>query len=416
MSSDSPTHSGVLADALAGPLALNGDRRRELFCFGRAALFDLMCCGRPQARQSNSSNAQKVRNSSQQEAEREACLKELEDKYTSGRALKEVLAAGDTVLVKGSWLIQLWESGGLLPRRQELAPQSIWNVDEFMDLFESGSTRLISISHCWLSTDHPDPHGEQLATLAIVVKQFLEAFPIDDCGIFLDWCSLLQHPRSADEERSFHRARNEVHLWYVHQSSHVWMLTKVPCTAEIKLPYGSRGWPMFERSLSQMIIPSSRVLDLGKFDRTCTSWPDTSIACRANRYPPMAPEVFVTELRKKAFSQGAADRSWVIERYAETFAEVICSAEELHFNDLGWGDAEMLRVVDVVCRCLRLRGLYLDGNTITDEGASKLADALPVCEILQDLHLSRNKLTESGQDKLLEAWRKNGKDAARLCL
>mmetsp|Transcript_27312 Transcript_27312/g.42476 ORF Transcript_27312/g.42476 Transcript_27312/m.42476 type:complete len:403 (-) Transcript_27312:130-1338(-) len=402
MSSDdekpSPVHSGVLTDALAGPLALNGESCRGLFCFGRDSLTDLLCCGRPQARQSRARRAQKDENVTRQEAEREACLKELEDKYTSCHALKEVLAAGDTVLVKGSWLIELWERGSLLPRRQEVPTSSIWNVREFMDLFEAGSTRLISISHCWLSTDHPDPHGEQLATLAMVVKQFLEAFPIDDCGIFLDWCSLLQHPR------------------YVHQSSHVWMLTKVPSTAEIKLPYGSRGWPMFERSLSQMIIPSSRVLDLGKFDATCTSWLETSVSCRANRYPPMAPEVFVTELRKKAFSQGAADRSWVIERYAETFAEVICSAEELHFNDLGWGDAEMQRVVDVVCRCLRLRGLFLNGNIVTDEGASKLADALPVCKILQDLRLDSNKLTESGKDKLREAWRKCGKVASRIIL
>lgn len=362
------------------------------------------------------------------------------DKYYSLRSLHDALRGGDTVLIKGTWLHHQWQSGQRLVRRQELPVEAIWTADELVDRADRGDVIYVSVSYCWLTREHPDPDGKQLGLLGRVVAQFLEHHPLGDLAIFLDWCSLYQQPRSQSEAASFYKSLANVHLWYVHQVSHVWLLTSVlpgkdmnsnnsylPGTSDGSAwisddkemvaapirPFSSRGWTFFEEALSRMITPRTRVLNLGKFDGTCTSWTHTNNVCEASRKPPVVPEAFITKLRKRRFLD-SSDRSLVIEKYAQTFFEILGAAEELSFMNLNWREKDAERLAELLPRCLQLFSLYLQGNNLGDGGAAYLISVFPLCTSLQELHLNDNGLTPHAIASLTEAWKAASKDEARL--
>lgn len=112
-------------------------------------------------------------------------------------------------------------------------------VAEDTSALDDGAQALpvITISHCWERADHPDPHGE---TLRIVAAELADGgwdafdergFPIgaptcglplyrvwgmEDCGVFWDWTSLHQAPRTELESRCFQRAFADMSIYFAH--------------------------------------------------------------------------------------------------------------------------------------------------------------------------------------------------------
>merc|ERR1740123_1368351 len=131
-------------------------------------------------------------------------------KYVELDSIEDALETGDTVLIKGTFLLDLCARkgnltrfDGILPRRQDLPKEAFWEPSEIMKLarkqkaeFQLGLGRtIVALSFCWLTPEHPDPKGEQLATLCKVIRLCLKRFReqgIPDIAIFLDWCSLFQ--------------------------------------------------------------------------------------------------------------------------------------------------------------------------------------------------------------------------------
>merc|ERR1711918_95221 len=109
----------------------------------------------------------------------------------------------------------------------------------------------------------------------------------------------------------------------------------------------------------------------------------------------MQPDVLAAELKAKVFTNGA-DRTFVIDKYAITYEDVISSAEVLVFANLNWGDAEIGQFVMCLRDCVRLKSSRIPGNDIGDRGWSLLADALPECTHLEDLWLMNNKISVAG--------------------
>lgn len=345
-------------------------------------------------------------------------------KYVSDASFHEALESGDTVLVKGSWLAQRAVSSSLLPRRQELqtqAPEAIWNTGELMSRMSQGAVIIVAVSYCWLTREHPDPKGRQLSTLGFALNQLLASTPLEDAAIFLDWCSLYQQPRSETEEISFIRALQYVHLWYAHQGTRVWALSQVPADVELQAAYEERGWPCFERALGSMVTKSSFLLDLGLLDsmdpgEVPTDWQGISAACRPQRGPPLVPEVFSTRAHELYFTRGAVDRDFVVRKYTDAFHEVLGVAEELLFNDIGWGDQEVRQLATLLPRCSRLRKVTLHGNRAGPLSAAVLAAIAPYCVSLEELWLTG---TPAGRNRecrewLKAAWEHSGKNTEGL--
>lgn len=334
-----------------------------------------------------------------------------DDKHADANSDLAALAVpvldNEVVLLKGSWLVELSHTRGVLPRRQQLPAAAVWSPREFLQrAFGQSlvSVPVVAISYCWLSREHADPRGEQLQVLGAALAQWI-SFHDDtlfkqqhpwDVAVFLDWCSLYQQPLTDLERQARSRSLERIQLWYAHEKTWVWLLTRVPLGAK---PFAERGWPTFERSVCHMMKSSEMVLDLGSFDQRCKTWITTRNVCRTRCRPPLAPAAFGHLMQDKFFTV-REDQKFLVAKYAETFSELLVEAEYLDFSNQGWGDGEIQILVEPLKHCRFLRGLSLNMNVIGDVGAEKLSEVLTSCQSLERLSLTGNHIGDVGASHL----------------
>lgn len=324
--------------------------------------------------------------------------------FRSLDALRSALRDGDVKLVRGSWLVSVAKQHGTLPRCQELPPHSICGEEML------ANCPVVAISYCWRTPEHPDPDGDILRFLGMLIEQWLEYVTkagVPDVAVFMDWCSLKQAPRSDDEQRSFDRGVLQLGLWFAHSETHVWLLTRAPIGAR---PYRERGWPTLEQALSQLATPGGggRVLDLGRLDASCTSWKRIEEACSVWQCPPIGPDEFSQELRHKVF-RVPTDHKCVDDLYRTTFEDLMGSARELAYGEREWGDDEVCRLADAISDCRRLRELNLSENHISDPGVERLSEVIPNCVRLKELDLAGNDIGDAGAVRIAEAMPRCGR-------
>jgi len=117
--------------------------------------------------------------------------------------LLEVLETGIIRILAREWVRNQPDSC-LIPRMQELVARERLGERPFLepkaaaDLVRERRRGLGVLSYPWLSASHPDPYGARLRA----VKRALEQNP-HIMGLFWDFASLPQKPRSEDEEKVF---------------------------------------------------------------------------------------------------------------------------------------------------------------------------------------------------------------------
>lgn len=341
------------------------------------------------------------------------------DRYTDWRSMRRVLASGDVVLIRGDFVEHKWRSGSPLPRRQQLPARAAWDVDELFACVEDETQVppvFLALSYGWITEEHPDPQGFHLQTFAPLLRHFAQHHHVgvDKVALFIDWCSLPQHPRSNSDLAVYRRAVHDVDLWYAHMHTNVWLLSQLP-EQQAKRPFSVRGWPSFEQALAAMIKPVDAVLDLGLLEPKvrCTEWVDVARQCRAPRRPLRVPEHFAHDLKRRKF-RASADRQLVMEKYQEVFHRVVSVAEEMYFCNLGWHDDD----VEVLALALpffgKLRELDLHGNQISTPGALALVDVVTRCDPIQKLNITGNCIGQEALTLLEEAWLRAEKRPAGL--
>lgn len=345
---------------------------------------------------------------------------DLKKKWCEAESLKEAIRGKDTVLLKGSWLIQLSEDEGIIPKRQDLPPGAAWEPEELIGkLAEADHIQewehkvpIVALSYCWVEPSHPDPKGEQFKSVAKVLDVCLNGLGWDndasrrvcvDMAVFWDYGSLYQNDRSEEELASFMHGLKSVNLWYSHQMTTVWMLTRVPKGVK---PYVERGWPCFERQVATMTKPFHFSLDLGLLpeDYGGRQYYDLKNTCNCKRPPPVHPSVFRESLASKSFTNGS-DRGFVMDKYNHTFNEVMGSASTLVFAQLAWGPEEYASVAACLPWCGNLETLNLCHNNGGNEGMKIIAEALASTRI-KNLWFHDNKLDARGVDMLVTAAEK----------
>ena len=323
------------------------------------------------------------------------------DEFEAALTLIKELGDSAVRLVDALYLIELAEKGGKLRRRQDLPAKAFITLPQLkaMNYGTGGALRVVVVSYPWLQPDHPDPRGDTLWLLACVLRAYI-AHAGGTCGVFLDFCSLMQKgpngkERTPAQAKLFGLALSNLSDWYSHSHTLVLKLTKMPegypngftfveGTTPNTADYYGRGWCFKESSVANLVKDYSLCLDLGKLgdDTDTTSnrfnWSNINEQCRAGRAPPMTPEDFATELEHKSFTSKKADLPTVGGLYRAAYTKRFAAATELDYEFLGWGDTEVISL----CRVLESGGLSnlkfigLGRNTIGDAGMTALASAL----------------------------------------
>jgi len=266
---------------------------------------------------------------------------------------------------------------------------------------------LLALSYCWAAADHPDATGEQMRTLASILKlrfavTYDDGTPVyRDAAIFIDWCSLYQEGptrRTSAQQRSFQRGVLDVNLWYAHERIESWLLSSVPVGA---MPYEQRGWPTFEGALSSIITPDHMLLDIGKYENG-NHWCDLFKTCKAGRSPPKVPAVFNVELTSKGFSV-PRDLLQLQTQYLETFHLVMETVIELAFSNLDWIDDDAMILAEALPHCLALEKIDLKSNDICAAGAGAIFRAAAHCDRLEVISMTKNHLGDTGAQAISSA-------------
>ena len=123
---------------------------------------------------------------------------------------------------------------------------------------------VLVLSHCWERPEHPDPEARTLSALAVVLAgtwgewgsntvprgglPLYRAWGLADVGVFVDWASLYQKPRSDAQAACFGRALDNMSLWYAHRLTTVLLVWGQD--AHLHVPRTDRGWPYYEQAAS----------------------------------------------------------------------------------------------------------------------------------------------------------------------
>ena len=284
-----------------------------------------------------------------------------------------------------------------LPRRQDLEALEAAGEPVFMSLEEAlhgeGRRRqrsnfnmqffepcIVSISHCQLSADHPDPLGLQLLSLVEAVRTERRRtdrhdFPAasgGDYAVFYSWCSLYQPDpelaeRPAAEAKAHAAAMADIDLWYAHKFTRLVVLDiPVRCASSCE-PRSTRGWPAFElavHSLSKQLVHGPR-----------TPRPLFPGPCAPYAPAPRTAGAFAEQLSTLTF-EDEVDRAQLVRIYAATLERLLLIAEHLHFGGLGWGDEECACLAELLPLCRHAKSLNLSRNPISDVGIEAIAKAL----------------------------------------
>jgi hypothetical protein len=313
-----------------------------------------------------------------------------------GGDLEPVLASGAVAVLDAQWVISHAEAGGVLTHRQALPEEAFLSLADLVEATNEYADWLpvAALSYPWLTKDHPDPRGANLARVARALKALLTDIP--RLGVFWDFGSLHQHPdppngvlRTEEQNALFKQGLGCLGTLYSHPYTWVLRLTSFPDGHKAEdqaegtnvAKYFDRGWCATENAWASLTKSGRLSLDLGKM-RAGVEYDHYSLRddCvqEGGRRPPLLPSAFAAELEKKSFTNGKDDKPLVKRLYEAAFEEQFGKATELWYGGLGWGDAEAAQLAEVLASgaAPRLETLNLSFNKIGDEGCKALAAAL----------------------------------------
>jgi len=343
-------------------------------------------------------------------------------------SLKEALR--DTTLVDADYLVGLADSGGTLPRCQDVPLEAVVTLTEMEAWGEEYTVAVLVVSYPWLDRNHPDPHGEQLRKLAFVLKAFAEkAREYKGCrvGVFWDYPSLPQKSvgcsgdeddRTKEEMARFKRALKGINTWYGHQKTHVLLVTTpLPDAHEYTnmQPYDGRGWCKAERLMSVIVKDTDALIDLSQLQGDESSYAKIIEKGKSNRDPPMAPDAFHAMLTSgvedgtiKFTNKGDVDL--VAHIYKTAFLDEMTAATKLFYIQLDWGD-EQVATLSAALAFAHARGALANlqvfniaRNQIGDTGLASFSSAIASGALtqLKGLDLRSNRIGDAGLTSLSE--------------
>ena len=303
-----------------------------------------------------------------------------------GGDLEPVLASGAVALLDAQWIISHAEAGGVLNHRQALPKEAFLSLADLVEMHceaieLNNKLPIVALSYPWLTKDHPDPRGANLARVARALKALLTCSydGILRLGVFWDFGSLHQHPdpangvlRTEEQNALFKQGLGCLGTLYSHPHTWVLRLTSFPDGHKAEdqaegtnvADYFDRGWCATENAWASLTKAGSLSLDLGKMrDGKEYDYYSLRDDCTQDggRRPPLLPAAFAAELETKSFTNGKDDKPLVKRLYEAAFEEQFGKATKLNYSNLGWGDAEAAQLAEVLASgaAPRLETLWL---------------------------------------------------------
>ena len=119
----------------------------------------------------------------------------------------------------------------------------------------------------------------------------------------------------------------------------------------------------------------------------------------------MAPATLARLVATKRFTSKKGDLPMVIRLNTLTILSLFGDVEEVSYGDLGWADAEIAQLCQVLPLCTRVMKLILYKNAISDAGLSALASVFAKGALAQVtyLFLQENSIGDEGLSALASA-------------
>ena len=395
------------------------------------------------------------------------------DRYFTVESLLETVESGAISPISGRWLVNLRRSGGRIERRQDLPPEAFLSAPTLRRLAKAlGSDYgllFVILSYKWLATWHCDPDRFHLDAVADVAqtyllpnfeaeRSFISRSPLTaafegaglteppDFGLFWDFGSLFQPPRTLPEELLFVRGlRDSTDLWCGHAHTVVWMQSAVP-TGFSGATYDGSGFCFCEAATSAVVKSHARRLDIGRRTPDATAagtlgarggasaayaggieldasgtertgrdasaayaggyWNPTrrlEYVCSTHRPPPLLPDAADALFREAKVFSDPADAAVVSRVYRTFFGAVSGSATSLSFGTLAWTAAQATALSTALPHFTALTSLDVSHNPIGPEGAVALATALEELPRLRTLELSETSMGAVGVEAIARA-------------
>lgn len=129
-----------------------------------------------------------------------------------------------------------------LKEHRELEPSE---YVEPSDTASADNLNVVFVSHRWITSHHPDPNGQQLKELRRRIATLSEQdTTFNNCLVFYDYCSMLQQPRTSEENATFERELTSLRTL-------IGSANRVIILSEGYHDYKNRGWCFFEAIVSE---------------------------------------------------------------------------------------------------------------------------------------------------------------------
>ena len=345
-----------------------------------------------------------------------------------GEELEELISSGAIALVDAHWLVHFYEGGGrALGRRQELPLEAFITLDEI----KAAGTPLDSLpivvqSYMWLQPSTPDPQGHTLSHTIVYLKALtcqrpeqlrnFGASTYGPCGtqrfgVFVDWLSLHQKPRSEEQDSKFKMALGALDRIYSHPHTIVIRCTKLPAgyPSGYDLPkdanvaeYYDRGWTYTESAWSNLVKTRAQNLDLGALDGTERPLLSLvqSVCTKGLRQIPLLPNQFDAALAKLRFTNGNEDKPLCSQLYRSAFNHRLGSAIALRLNSLSFDDSHMMQLACLISSevLAKLEVLKLHTNAISGHGVKALSASIDPTTLprLHSFNIGGNRIGDEG--------------------
>ncbi|CAE7383523.1 NLRC3 [Symbiodinium sp. CCMP2592] len=327
-------------------------------------------------------------------------------------AVAAYLQHADIRLIRAEYLYELVKQKRTLPRRQEVEEWALVRGAEVREwAVGSRDAMICAVSHPWETREHPDPTGSQVKCLAGVASVYDAAY-FSDIWFFLDYVSLFQYKRTPQQDESFRRAMENMHVLFCHECTWTFRLEGLtpdavwqnssehqvrvydaksgivrahPLSGLIsnRLPYRSRGWCVAVAEWSSL---RSKTEQNQRIDSPLPGSSENQLHGKA----PTAPAVFAMTATKLMCTH-RSDLEAVIQLQREIFYEKVEVCKEALLTNLPEG--ELGQLAKVLPHYRRLKVLRLRNLAVGRSEAEDFGKALASNDTVEELEI------KSAQDR-----------------